>query len=325
MKKLLVALLVIGLIVAVNVQSASANNGPHGGYADATDACAGCHRAHSSQNNNLLDYTTTQLLCYSCHGSAATGADTDVEDGEYKNDDATAEAPAEGVANDPLLGGGFALAYDAQVAPGFKAITSNHDTATGTNLAAWALNAVTGATSDAVALTGVGTGLTCDDCHDPHGSGNYRIIRETVNGVAGVVVTDSAATNYTAEAYADNTIGDLCVSCHANYSQTGAGSGDAAIHAHRTDGDWDGEAGVTDADILAGFVGNVNPENGAVTWQLRLSDAGGADMGMNCSTCHYAHGTAAAMSAVSQGAAQNNSSSLLVYDDRTVCQSCHQK
>ena len=48
MKKASIILALAVLMVALTAGTAFANFGPHGGYALDTDACAGCHRAHTS-------------------------------------------------------------------------------------------------------------------------------------------------------------------------------------------------------------------------------------------------------------------------------------
>ncbi len=79
----------IGLAVALLAtfsfipQSAQANGGPHGNYTSTTDACGGCHRAHTGSQANLLRGTTMAELCLSCHGASAAGANTNVLDGRY--------------------------------------------------------------------------------------------------------------------------------------------------------------------------------------------------------------------------------------------------
>jgi predicted CXXCH cytochrome family protein len=52
---------------------ALADNGPHGGYTATTDACAGCHRAHTALDASLL-YSAApgDAFCYTCHDG--TGA-----------------------------------------------------------------------------------------------------------------------------------------------------------------------------------------------------------------------------------------------------------
>ena len=62
---------------------AKANGGPHGDYTTTTDACAGCHRAHTAAGANLLIAETEYDLCMTCHGTGATGANTNVNDGVY--------------------------------------------------------------------------------------------------------------------------------------------------------------------------------------------------------------------------------------------------
>jgi predicted CXXCH cytochrome family protein len=66
---------------------ALADGGPHvadnnsGKATLTTDGCAGCHRAHTAQGPLLLATTSAEVLCISCHGSAGTGATTNVADG----------------------------------------------------------------------------------------------------------------------------------------------------------------------------------------------------------------------------------------------------
>ena len=86
MKKLLIALVIGLLLVAALATVASADNGPHGGFTSTTDACAGCHRAHSAKSgaNTLLVMSSVDALCLSCHGGASTNAYTNVENGYYR-------------------------------------------------------------------------------------------------------------------------------------------------------------------------------------------------------------------------------------------------
>jgi cytochrome c553 len=80
------------------------------------------------------------------------------------------------VAGAPLNGGGFTTAannwnWETSAIPSYLAITSSHSMET---------------TS---VLWGAGNGadtsmyLTCASCHDPHGSSNYRLLKDQVNGV----------------------------------------------------------------------------------------------------------------------------------------------
>ena len=72
------------LSLLVGAGPALADAGPHvaiGPLGNATpDTCAACHRAHTGQAPYLLKEKQEQL-CFTCHGSAATGSNLDVQDG----------------------------------------------------------------------------------------------------------------------------------------------------------------------------------------------------------------------------------------------------
>lgn len=149
----------VGVVLYSQPAPVSANNGPHGGYTLTTSACAGCHRAHTAISDSLLVEEDTYALCTSCHGGTVQ---TNVLNGTRTGDGAR------------LNGGGFETL-------GGIAVTSTHGveglgggTGVGT---AWG-------SQDGVGDGGVGvTGtLECTSCHNPHGSTNYRILKDTNNG-----------------------------------------------------------------------------------------------------------------------------------------------
>jgi len=190
---------------------AMANYGPHGGYLVDTDACAGCHRAHTamssvtwsdSQGNDhsaLLVSTATTMMdfCYACHGNNAPGAATNVQGGVLDTailGDTEASVTEVGKT---LNGGGFstlnfgnALGTTAQYGTGADAVnvdvsqrmaTSQHDVdGTGT----WGVGSVIWGSWGPGTANGPGSSvdLNCTNCHDPHGSSNYRILNDSVQG-----------------------------------------------------------------------------------------------------------------------------------------------
>jgi len=202
-----------------------ADNGPHiptsqkSGAIGATsvDRCAGCHRAHTAKATYLLR-DTQPALCYTCHGGSGSGASTDVQDGvQYTGFERT------GATVGALRGGGFEYAlidsgnasktmtYNATtgrwttsnklvpVATTKQASTSAH-TVDGTAAIAWGGSGAT--TSNAM---GTQVSLRCGSCHDPHGNGNYRILRAIPqeSGVTGtgVVIPDATSKVYTTANY----------------------------------------------------------------------------------------------------------------------------
>ena len=206
-----------------------ADGGPHistinnGSGGLTADTCAGCHRAHTAQGALLLKEEGT-ALCTSCHGSAGTGATTNVADGvQYRL--ATGGDTVRGAELGALRGGGFVLARIGSSYPsrmllstsatpgtGFaafipavasgSAITSEHMSLTSSGPAiAWGNGA-----NSMTPKTGATVTLECTSCHNPHGNGNYRILNPMpfsdsqgaypagFSGPAapGIVVTDAA-------------------------------------------------------------------------------------------------------------------------------------
>jgi len=314
MKRLAVFLSVIVIMLAVFPQIVLAGPGPHGGgYTATTDACAGCHRAHTATQGNLLT-SSTEALCLTCHGSTAAGAQTNVTDGVYGqyrnssgvyvNKDAT---EAEGTVGAPLLGGGFEY-YQLQGQSGFSAVTSYHDVS-GTEVSVWGLGSANTGQTAAMA-----SGLTCGTCHDPHGSTNYRILRLTVNGhtLPAVDSGEDGTWNYTAENWGSG-MSAFCAACHENYGEGGPINTGGVVHFRH------------DIDMNFSTGENVNPETvGFEGYYLPLAHTGQGDI-VVCTTCHLPHGSSAAQGENSAAANVTGDSSLLRLDNRGVCEVCHQK
>lgn len=192
------------------VGPAQADNGPHvfagetgpiTGVAIGTDGCAACHRVHTAQSADgyLLKTANQADLCYTCHGNGAGGASTNVQGGVgYGGSARTAGTAA------ALRGGGFDKALinsgsagvsadyavgdyglrptnqsiKALAATAGQATTSNHSIDSSPQVM-WG----NGAVSLATPIPGKGgVTLACGSCHDPHGNGNYRILKPVPDG-----------------------------------------------------------------------------------------------------------------------------------------------
>jgi len=162
--------------------------------------CAGCHRAHTAKAKMLLK-EAQPALCYTCHGGGL-GAKTDVQNG------------TSGTTGAALRGGGFEFALIGSaaasktmalpVAPSTRWGTSNQLVPVGASEATTSSHQIDGVTTGTMwgngavsATANVGKAtvtLECASCHDPHGNGNYRILKPVPNDAAdGIVITPAIA------------------------------------------------------------------------------------------------------------------------------------
>lgn len=296
---------------------AFADNGPHvTGAGIVADGCAACHRVHTAKADRLLTQAQP-ALCYTCHGASGTGANTDVVDGVgYPSAGRTGTAGG-------LRGGGFAYALIDSANPSGQtnawsnasgtvpvraagaAVTSTHSVDDSSQMA-WGNGAISGTANYGKALQ-----LRCGSCHDPHGNGNYRILRSVPKSSGatspGVTIADAATKVYTtgdywqvedtnAASYIAN-VSAWCTTCHTRYlsADGGTNSGDAVYtYRHRSD----------------------------ETSQGRPS----------CAQCHVSHGSNASVAGTysgsvthPDGSAAGTDSRLLRIDNRGVCQMCHNR
>jgi len=180
---------------------ALADGGPHamaqnsGSSTLTADGCASCHRAHTAKGLYLLNDASASVsinaYCTTCHGASGTGATTDVMTGvQYR----TGTTDVRGsLTVGALRGGGFSEArIDSS-----NAVRASYTSTRGTSFVAKVgVTAPTAVTSAHIALptvaglepqdkiwgngtTGAGpvVELECISCHNPHGNGQYRILR----------------------------------------------------------------------------------------------------------------------------------------------------
>lgn len=161
---------------------------PHANFRSNTTLCGYCHLAHTAKGENILRETQILDLCLLCHDG--TGSSYDVKAGIYFN----------GTAPTQLLSGGYDLAMGS---------TSTHFTDLANFVYGGSLTPMT---------------VDCNNCHEPHGTTNYRNLRTVVNGVpvtvTGVVygpaysVKTASGTEVATYIYGIN---EFCGVCHMDY------------------------------------------------------------------------------------------------------------
>lgn len=340
MRKLsiMLAIAVVASVMLITPGIALANFAIHGGYSMDTDSCAGCHRAHTATSevtwNNgtenrsaLLISTATQLyeFCFSCHGSDASGAATNVWDGEY-------EGTANGTLGAQLNAGTFSDAI----------VGMNTHTYQGGEWGAWG-----GGTTGREGIISLGYGdstdhkvtMTCGSCHDVHGSSNYRLLKDIVQGPgapvtvggyvggnpdpfvisnepgfpeSGFALGDAGKAqialykpNYTTPMYAkapsletSRGISGWCAACHTQYINTATAYDANDTSAGETWGFTMRHRHPVNVP-LSNYNGGrpLNLDNQAVlpVGQSAYDFEVGSDDWIDCLTCHRAHGTPAVM------------------------------
>lgn len=359
---------------------AYADNGPHVSKAitaatagvQVTDLspgrCSSCHRAHTAQGAYLLTMDQEQL-CFSCH-SDGLGATTDVKNGVAYYGPGTAGAAVVGA----LRGGGFEQAalgtnqatkeiywnttrsswssqnqkvpvrYDlaGNIAP--QATTSNH---LGGNNIMWGNGALSATANPGKTLSGSSV-LECGSCHDPHGNGQYRILKPVpsdsgfkgtigTNTQPGIFIKDTANKVYTTANYwvagdteaakdtgtttilggtstTDPTPVAKTVSTSVSSFQANVAAWCTTCHTRylAPSGSW----GATSGDKI--FTYRHTGDN----------VSGDAASNRNCIQCHVAHGTNASMAINSSvefpgSTVKVPDSRLLRVDNRGTCLMCH--
>jgi predicted CXXCH cytochrome family protein len=263
------------------VGPAAADNGPHVSTAVAAGQtslisnagggrCASCHRAHTAKAEFLLK-DSQPALCYTCH--AGSGASTNVVDG------------VNAYTNAALRGGGFqnakvdgagAIKTQASAAgvtpvvlksvsvPALAtgaAVTSKHQidgTTTGT---IWGNGAVSATINPGKA----GVTLECGSCHDPHGNGNYRILKP--------IPVDAGTPVQTVISPATTSSTGVVTPAELSAPATGVAIPDATNKVYTTTNYWD----VTDRNVpnVAGVALATTETDGYIT-----------NIAQWCSTCH---------------------------------------
>ncbi len=300
--------------------------------------CASCHRAHTAKAEYLLK-EAQPALCYTCHGGGA-GATTDVQFGTSSGTGA-------------LRGGGFETAKigsglatkDMGALSGTRIATLNQTipalTTAGTTTSKHNINGGAGdagtAWGNGANGSGLGKSLTleCGSCHDPHGNGNYRILRPIPvdsGATVGVSIPDVPAEATTPGSHVYTT---------TNYWLTG----DAKSPLNATTLTGTASTGIAAPD---GYIQNIaawcttchtrylapsgsykTPSGDATFMYRHRSDANYKQGAANCITCHVSHGSNATMVGVSVGllpgdtAAPTGDSHLLRVDNRGTCLMCH--
>lgn len=362
MKRLLFLGLGSALVFTMGgVGTAQADNGPHRSTAATTTSlvtvnsatgagrCAGCHRAHTSQGEYNLKLAQPDL-CFTCHGAGAPGSSTDVVNGTdggsgalrgggFTNAKMDAAAPTKQMTLDAVTG---KLATSLQTIGALAAAiptTSKHQIDGVTAGTAWG--------NGAIDATGANLGKTitleCGSCHDPHGNGNYRILRpvpvdsgvpntaDPVTGLLtvapqGVKIPDATGTKvYTTTNYWLS--GDSNVPLGGTTAIIGTASTTAAPDGYiQNVAAW---CTTCHTRYLAGS-GSYKTKSGDATFMYRhRSDANNKQGAANCITCHVSHGSnanmvdSAVVSLPGGGTAPVGDSRLLRVNNRAACLMCH--
>ena len=376
--------LLIGIVAGVAVSllavmgsgggTASADNGPHIVETGATpDKCASCHRIHTAKSDFLFKSGgTVEAFCYSCHGNGGPGSDLAAQEGTFYGA-TTPGAPYGGKTASTTQGlraGGFDTARINSTDPNIRlpAPTPVGYTVTIGVLAvpqtvnSW--HEVDGTTAGtmwgngAIGTPGAGPqyALECISCHDPHGNGNYRILRTIPqgSGAAGYAIPDTypkTASDYTVTNYFNMYFGGAtpapmpagpsvtpapgqsilvdtsrwCSQCHTRYLARSGRTIPPASEASRADS---GDAIFTYRHTSAG-------------WGISSTTGNSSFNNRACVTCHASHGSNSSMPGNATTGSTYSASvpwpdgstvnpandlqraSLLKVDNRGMCRRCH--
>jgi len=282
----------------------------HDNYMSNTNLCKTCHVTHNGETAELLNEPTASAVCLTCH-QGLTNSKYDVIDGYTKT--------AGGITRS--LGGAFANAGVAGDPWGGLSTTSAHSIDETTAVSApGGLNA--------------SKPMGCTTCHSAHGTGNYRMIKNTIlqpiaantsipiniNVVAGAKAIDQNAGE--TPVYISG-IETLCQSCHSDYTASAGAGGSGLKVPTRSQF---GTPGMYRHPV------NIAPADKGLTTLLPLEGSGDNTDKMMCLTCHYAHGSTVKDTNISTVVAGDGailvtkvSSNLKRLEGMKICQDCHKK
>jgi predicted CXXCH cytochrome family protein len=351
------AALAVAAFVVSGAPTVSADAGPHVATgSDATpDKCASCHRIHTGQNEYLLkEAGSVEDFCYSCHGTGGPGSDLAAQEGTFYGGTAPGMPYGGKTASDTvgLRAGGFDEARINTTDPS-NSLNPNPVPPTvsigvlATKQPVNSAHAIDGTAgtmwgNGAIGTVGPGPSATleCTSCHDPHGNGNYRILRTvpTGSGAAGYTVPDTypkTPTDYTTSNYfnmtftgsvsTDNILRDTsawCSQCHTRYLASRRAPGPTPP--------------ATNPDAS-------RQDSGDVIFTFRHTSSGygyssggvGSNNTRACITCHASHGSNSSMpgeysstvpwpgGSTVNPANDLQRASMLKMDNRGMCRKCH--
>ncbi|MDP4127330.1 MAG: cytochrome c3 family protein, partial [Bacillota bacterium] len=239
--------------------------------------CSNCHSTHTAKSDELLNLsrsTTTTELCLTCH-EGATNSKYDVENGYTKTASGITTSlgggfshNGSGVQGDPWGGASTVSAHNvdgttAKPAPGYGGMNASQPMTLG-----------------------------CTSCHTAHGTGNYRMLRTTIN----VPTTPDTSTAY-----------DISVTANAETKTSSSGEDSVYISGAET------LCQSCHGDYTVGKSHPVNSTLGSLTTTLPLegttTDRANNTLKMTCITCHYSHGS--------------TSDNLTVNTGNDLCWKCH--
>lgn len=277
--------------------------------------CADCHVTHTAVGPKLLSQQTIVDLCTTCHDG--TQSKYDVRNGKVNTGTGWADTGA-----GPFGALNAALPVEEFVYEGYRSDSVEAVAYNPTSI--HNLGTPIEAAPGGVSLRA--EGISCADCHEPHGSDNFRNLKSSI------YVTDAVYVQVDFKAFAKsdptklNGFGEkvyyqsgsifFCSACHSDFNQsTGSGSQSATTTAQPNL--------ALSPDSMNNFMHAVNTpmimQDEYLTSSLPVETGTGVNT-VVCLTCHFSHGT----NRIGKSKVVN-STALIRIAKQGICQDCHQK